>query len=483
MATTTSPIVRDKLFIGGEWVAPAGSGTLEVVNPATEDVIGRIPEGTVEDADRAARAARAAFESWSRLSPYERAGHCAAIAAKLDERGDDLAALITSELGMPIGLSRMIQVGLPTMSFASMPELVEEIEWEEEVGNSLIVREPAGVVAAITPWNYPLHQIANKVAPAITAGCTVVLKPSEVVPLNAFVLAEICEEVGLPAGVFNLVTGTGPVVGEAIVSHPETDLVSFTGSTRAGRRVSELAAQAVKPVALELGGKSPNVILDDADLQQAVTDGVAKCFLNSGQTCSALTRMLVPREKLGQAERIAAVVADEAFAPGDPFVEGAALGPLVSDRQRERVRGYIEKGQAEGAKLVTGGAEPPEGLEQGWFVRPTVFSNVTSDMTIAQEEIFGPVLAIMPYDDEDEAIRIANDTIYGLSGSIWTENGARAMRVARGLETGTISVNSNTSVRVSTPFGGFKQSGVGRELGPHALDYYTELKNVYMATG
>src|SRR5215217_9192927 len=298
MAIASDALVRDKLYIGGEWVEPAGDGAIEVVNPTTEEVIGRIPEGTAEDADRAVRAARAAFDSWSQTPPEERASLCAAIGEKLGERGDELAALITTELGMPIGLSRMIQAGLPQLTFSSIPELVEQIEWEEEVGNSLIVREAAGVVAAITPWNYPLHQIANKVAPAIAAGCTVVLKPSEVVPLNAFVLAEVCEAVGLPAGVFNLVTGTGPVVGEAIVAHPQTDMVSFTGSTRAGKRVSELAAQGVKAVALELGGKSPNVILDDADLEQAVVDGVAKCFLNSGQTCSALTRMLVPRDKL-----------------------------------------------------------------------------------------------------------------------------------------------------------------------------------------
>ena len=331
---------------------------------------------------------------------------------------------------MPIGLSRMIQAGLPQLTFSSMPELVSEVTWQEEVGNSLIVKEPVGVVAAITPWNYPLHQIANKVAPALAAGCTVVLKPSEVVPLNAFVLAEVIEEVGLPAGVFNLVTGTGPVVGEAIVSHPETDMVSFTGSTRAGRRVSELAAQAPKPVTLELGGKSPNVILDDADLEEAVTDGMAKCYLNSGQTCSALTRMLVPRDKLEQAEQLAATIAEEAFKPGDPFQDGRGLGPLVSEAQLERVRGYIKKGEEEGARLVTGGAEPPEGLERGYFVRPTVFSDVTSDMTIAQEEIFGPVLVLIPYEDEEDAIRIANDSVYGLAGGVWSADEERAKRVA-----------------------------------------------------
>jgi aldehyde dehydrogenase (NAD+) len=479
MAIASDALVRDKLFIGGEWVEPAGDGTIEVVNPTTEEVIGRVPEGTAEDADRAVRAARAAFDAWSRTPAEERAGYCAAIAAKLAERDEDLAALITTEMGMPIGLSKMIQVGLPTLTFSSMPDLVGEVTWEEEIGNSLVIREPAGVIAAITPWNYPLHQIANKVAPALAAGCTVALKPSEVVPLNAFVLAEIVEEVGLPSGVFNLVTGTGPVVGEALVAHPETDMVSFTGSTRAGRRVSELAAQAPKPVSLELGGKSPNVILDDADLEQAVTDGVAKCFLNSGQTCSALTRMLVPRDRLEQAERIAATIAEEAFTPGDPFEDGSALGPLVSDTQRERVRGYIEKGEQEGARLVTGGTEPPDGLDRGYFVRPTVFSDVTSDMTIAQEEIFGPVLAIIPYEDEEDAIRIANDSVYGLAGGVWSADEERARRVASRIRTGQVEINGG-AFNPMAPFGGCKQSGHGREIGRYGLEEFLVAKSLQL---
>ena len=478
MATATEPIVRDKLYIGGDWVEPAGQDTIAVVNPSSGATIAHIPAGTPADADRAVRAARAAFDSWSAVSPYERAALCGAIGARLAARGDELAVLITTELGMPLTLSRMIQAGLPSVTFSSQPELVEEIAWEEEVGNSLIVREPAGVVAAITPWNYPLSQIANKVAPALTAGCTVVLKPSEVVPLNAFVLAEICDEVGLPAGVFNLVTGTGPVVGEAIVSHPETDMVSFTGSTRAGRRVSELAAQGVKPVSVELGGKSPNVILDDADLEQAVTDGVAKCFLNSGQTCSALSRMLVSRDQLEQAERIAAVVA-ESFTPGDPFTEGTMLGPLVSETQLERVRGYIDKGMAEGAKLVTGGGEAPDGLEQGYFVRPTVFSEVTSEMTIAQEEIFGPVLAIMPYEDEEDAVRIANDTIYGLAGGVWSADEERAKRVAGRIRNGQVEINGG-AFNPLAPFGGYKQSGHGRELGRYGLEEFLVAKSLQL---
>ncbi len=477
-AIAADALVRDRLYIGGEWVEPDGSGTIDVVNPTTEEVIGRVPEGSAADADRAVLAARAAFDSWSRTSPYERARLAGAIGDRLSERADELAVLFTTELGMPLTLSRMIQAGLPSVTFSSQTELVEEIEWEEEVGNSLIVREPVGVVAAITPWNYPLSQIANKVAPALTAGCTVVLKPSEVVPLNTFVLAEICDEVGLPAGVFNLVTGYGPVVGEAIVAHPETDMVSFTGSTRAGRRVSELAAQAVKPVSVELGGKSANVLLDDAELEQAVTDGVAKCFLNSGQTCSALTRMLVPREQLAQVESIAAVVA-ESFTPGDPFTEGTMLGPLVSDVQRERVRGYIETGTEQGAKLVTGGAEPPDGLESGYFVRPTVFSEVTTDMTIAQEEIFGPVLAIMPYEDEEDAIRIANDSVYGLAGGVWSADEERAKRVATRMRTGQVEINGG-AFNPLAPFGGYKQSGHGREMGRYGLEEFLVAKSLQL---
>jgi aldehyde dehydrogenase (NAD+) len=478
MATAAELQVRDKVLIGGEWVDSTGTGTLDVVNSTTEETMGTIPAGTAEDADRAVRAARDAFESWSQTSREERAGYLSAIATGLGERSDEIAATIAQELGMPLTLSRIIQAGLPTGQFAAMPQLIEEIAWEQEIGNSRVLREPVGVLGAITPWNYPLNQIAAKVAPALAAGCTVVLKPSEVVPLNAFILAEVIEAAGLPAGVFNLVTGTGPVVGEAIAGHPGVDMVSFTGSTRAGRRVSELASATVKPVAMELGGKSPNVILDDADLAKAIPDGVAKCYLNSGQTCSALTRMLVPREKLDEAEEIAAQAA-AAFTPGDPFEDSTRLGPLVSDVQRERVRGYIEKGEAEGAKLVTGGATAPEGLERGYFVRPTVFSEVTPEMTIAQEEIFGPVLAIQPYDSDDDAVRIANDTVYGLAGGVWSGDQERAISVAKRLRTGQIEINGG-AFNPLAPFGGYKQSGHGRENGRFAIEELLQVKSLQL---
>jgi aldehyde dehydrogenase (NAD+) len=478
MATAAGLQVKDKIFIGGEWVEPSGADPIEVVNPTTEEVIGTVPGCTPVDADRAVAAAREAFASWSQTPREERARYIAAIAEGLQGRAEEIAATISQELGMPLKLSRIIQVGLPASQFASMPQLMEEVAWEEEIGNSRVLREPIGVLGAITPWNYPLNQIAAKVAPALAAGCTVVLKPSEVTPLNAFLLAEVIDAAGLPAGVFNLVTGLGPVVGEAIAAHPGVDMVSFTGSTRAGRRVSELAAETVKPVAMELGGKSPNVILDDADLERAVPDGVAKCFLNSGQTCSALTRMLVPRQRLAEAEELARATA-ESFTPGDPFESSTRLGPLVSDVQRERVRGYIGKGIEEGARLITGGAEAPEGLERGFFVRPTVFSEVEAEMTIGQEEIFGPVLAIQPYEGEDDAIRIANSTPYGLAGGVWSADGERAIAVARRIRTGQIEINGG-AFNPLAPFGGFGQSGHGRENGRYGIEELLQVKSLQL---
>jgi aldehyde dehydrogenase (NAD+) len=470
-------IVRDRLYIGGEWVESSGSGILEVLDSTTQEVMGRIPEGTADDVERAVAAARSAFETWSQTSVEKRADVLEAVAMGLEERAEEITALVARELGMPVSQAILIQAGLPRMSFAALAEILrEQGEHEERVGNALVVREPAGVVGCITPWNYPLHQIAAKVAPALAAGCTVVLKPSEVTPLNAFVLAELIDAAGVPGGAFNLVTGLGPVVGEAISTSPGIDVISFTGSTGAGKRVAQAAAGTVKRVALELGGKSANVILEDADLEVAVVDGVAKCFLNSGQTCTAFTRMVVPRSRLAEVEEIAAAAAEQ-HTPGDPFDPQAKLGPLVSEAQRETVLGYIRKGIEEGAKLIAGGPEPPAGLERGYFVSPTVFSEVRSEMAIAQEEIFGPVLSIIPYEDEDDAVRIANDSIYGLSGSVWSSDPERAKRVARRIHTGMVEINGAAFNPVA-PFGGVKQSGYGRELGRYGLEEFVELKSI-----
>jgi aldehyde dehydrogenase (NAD+) len=470
--------VYDKIFINGEWVAASTGDTLDVINCTTEQVMATVPKATRADVDRAVAAARAAFDGWSQTSPEERAKYVQRIADGIMARMDEIATLVSQEVGMPKTLSTLVQAGLPLASFQYAAQGIQEMELEEQLGNSVVVREPVGVVASITPWNYPLHQLAAKVAPAIAAGCTVVAKPSQVAPCSAFVLAEIIADVGLPAGVFNLVSGAGAEVGEALAAHPDVDMISFTGSTRAGRRVAELAAGTIKRVTLELGGKSANVILDDADLEKAVSDGVGKCFLNSGQTCSALTRMLVPRDKLAQAEEIAGRVA-ETFKPGDPFAADTRLGPLASASQRDTVRDYIQKGVDEGAQLVTGGAEPPDGLDSGYFVRPTVFSAVSNDMTIAQEEIFGPVLSIIPFDDEDDAVRIANDSAYGLAGGVWSGDVERAKAVARRIRTGQIEINGGM-FNTNAPFGGYKQSGYGRELGPHGLEEFFELKSLQL---
>ena len=469
----------DRIYIDGAWVASTGTGTIEVIDASTEQVCGSIPEGTAADVDRAVAAARAAFETWGLTSPEDRAKHIQAIAEGLEARQDELASVIAGELGMPLLYSQLIQAGLPVSNFKTHVELIEQVPWEETIGHSLVVREPVGVVGCITPWNYPLHQIVAKVAPALAAGCTVVLKPSEVAPLNAFILAEVIDAAGLPAGVFNLVSGLGPVVGEAIAAHPDVDMVSFTGSTRAGKRVSELASATVKRVALELGGKSANIILDDADLDRCVAPGVIfGCFLNSGQTCTALTRMLVPRSLLAEVTERARAAAESVRlgAADDP---DAQLGPLSSAVQRDRVRAYIQQGIDEGATLITGGVEPPEGLEAGFFVRPTVFADVTPDMTIAQEEIFGPVLSILAYDSEDEAIRIANDSLYGLSGAVQSADVERAKRVARRIRSGQVNINEG-GFNLLAPFGGYKQSGHGRELGRYGIEEFLETKSIQL---
>jgi len=469
---------RDKLFIGGQWVAPSAKERIEVHHSGTGEVMGEVPAGTERDIEAAAAAAAGALPAWSATSPEKRAEYLQKISDGLKARADEIAKTIAAEVGMPIKLAGRIQVGLPVANFANYARIAKEFKYEERVGNSLVVKDPVGVVGAITPWNYPLHQIALKVAPALAAGCTVVLKPSEVAPFNAFFLAEVIEAAGLPKGVFNLVTGLGPVVGEALVKHPKVDMISFTGSTRAGKRISEVAAQQVKRVALELGGKSASVILEDADLAAAVKGTVNGCYLNSGQTCTALTRMLVPASKYEEAAKLA-VEAAKGFTLGDPLSESTRLGPLASHMQLERVRGYIRKGVEEGAELLTGGAEPPEGIPAGYFVKPTIFGKVKNSMAIAQEEIFGPVLSIIPFKDEDEAVKIANDSPYGLAGAVWSKDDARAQSVARRIRAGQIDVNGG-AFNMNAPFGGFKQSGHGREAGVYGLEEFLELKSLQL---
>ncbi|WP_188192301.1 aldehyde dehydrogenase family protein [Nonomuraea sp. SYSU D8015] len=461
-----------QLYIGGSWTASTSDEPIEVVNPATEEIIDRVPAGSPDDVESAATAARRAFPAWSETAAAERGKLLADAAELLRQRADEIAKTIATDMGSPLGFALKVQTLMPAGVLASYARLAESHPRESRVGNSLVVKEPVGVVAAITPWNYPLHQIVCKVAPALAAGCTVVLKPSEVAPLAAYALAEIFAEVGLPPGVFNLVSGRGPVVGEAMAAHPEVDMVSFTGSTAAGRRVASLAAESVKRVALELGGKSANVILPDADLQTAVKVGVANCFVNAGQTCSAWTRMIVHRDQYDDAVRLA-VEAAAKYTVGDPFDESTRIGPLVSQVQRDRVIRYINRGQEEGARLVAGGTDRPH--ERGYYVAPTVFAAVEPGMTIEQEEIFGPVLSLIPYTTEDKAVEIANDTRYGLSGAVWSGTEERAVALARRLRTGQVAINGG-KFNPMAPFGGYKQSGVGRELGEHGLEEYLEVK-------
>ncbi len=470
--------IRDKIYINGRWIPSLSSRTLAVINAATEETMGQVPDGTAADVAAAVAAARDAFDAWATTPVETRAGYLEKISAGLTARTDEIARSITGEVGMPLKMSQRIQAGLPPLVMASYAKLVREYQFEEKIGNSLVVHEPVGVVGCITPWNYPLHQVVAKVAPALAAGCTVVLKPSEIAPLTAFMLAEIIDGVGLPAGVFNLVCGTGAVVGEALARHADVDMISFTGSTRAGKRVSELAAATVKRVALELGGKSASVILDDADFTKAVRATVNACFLNSGQTCTAHTRLLVPAARYTEAAKLA-VEAAQAFTLGDPLASDTKLGPLISDTQRERVRGYIRKGIAEGAELLLGGPDAPAGLAKGYYVQPTVFGRVTEDMTIAQEEIFGPVISILTYKDEDDAVRLANSTVYGLAGAVWSQDEARANRVARRMRTGRVDINGG-AFNMLAPFGGYKQSGHGRELGRYGLEEFLEVKSIQL---
>jgi aldehyde dehydrogenase (NAD+) len=457
---------HDGMYIDGAWRPAAGQDVIEVVNPVDEQVIGTVPAGTAEDVDAAVRAARAALPDWAATPPAERAARLAALRDVLVARADEIAETVTAELGSPLKFSQAVHAGVPIAVVGSYAELAATYAFEEKTGNSVVHHEPVGVVAAITPWNYPLHQIVAKVAPALAAGCTVVVKPAEDTPLVARLFADAVHEAGIPAGVFNLVTGLGPVAGQALAEHPGVDLVSFTGSTAVGRRIAAIAAGQVKKVALELGGKSANVILPSADLAKAVNVGVANVMSNSGQTCSAWTRMLVHRDRYDEAVELASAAAAK---------YGDRIGPVVNAKQQDRVRGYIEKGVAEGARLVAGGPETPR--EQGYFVAPTVFADVTPEMTIAQEEIFGPVLSILTYEDEEDALRIANGTVYGLAGAVWAGDEAEAVAFARRMETGQVDINGGRFNPLA-PFGGYKQSGVGRELGVHGLAEYLQTKSL-----
>ncbi|MEV5168929.1 aldehyde dehydrogenase family protein [Streptomyces werraensis] len=456
----------DGMYIDGAWRPAAGPDVIEVVGPADEQVIATVPAGTVEDVDAAVRAARAALPAWAATPPAERAARLTALRDQLHARRDEIAATVTAELGAPEKLSQAVHAGVPVAVAGSYAELAATYDFEEKIGNSTVYHEPVGVVGAITPWNYPLHQIVAKAAPALAAGCTIVVKPAENTPLVARIFAECVHEAGVPAGVFNLVTGLGPVAGQALAEHPDIDLLSFTGSTAVGRRIGAIAAGRVKRVALELGGKSANVILPSADLARAVNVGVANVMSNSGQTCSAWTRMLVHRDRYDEAVELAAAAAAK---------YADRIGPLVSARQRDRVRGYIEKGVAEGARLVAGGPEAPR--PQGWYVSPTVLADVTPDMTVAQEEIFGPVLCVLRYEDEEDALRIANGTVYGLAGAVWAGDEAEAVAFARRMDTGQVDINGGRFNPLA-PFGGYKQSGVGRELGVHGLTEYLQTKSL-----
>lgn len=465
-----------QLYLDGVWQAPHGTGLAEVLNPATEQVIGRVPLGDERDVDRAVLAARRAFGPWSQTPSRVRAGYIRALAELLEARADDMAALITAELGMPVQWCRAVQVEGPLEGLRSYAELSGQMDSVREVGHSLIVKEPVGVCAFINPWNYPLHQLIGKLAPALAAGCTVVVKPSQDTPLHAFLLAELIDAIGLPPGVFNLVSGPGSRVGEALARHPEVDMVSFTGSTGAGVRVAEAAAPTVKRVCLELGGKSPFIIGADADLAAAVRHGVQDVMINSGQTCTALTRMLLPASRYAEALELAVAECD-ALRLGDPLDPASFLGPMCSAGQRRTVQDYIRLGQAEGARLLCGGAEPPAGLTRGYYQRPTLFADVDNRMRIAQEEIFGPVLCLIPYRDEDEAVRLANASPFGLSSAVWTASRERSLQLARRLRAGQCFVNG-AAFNYRAPFGGYKQSGNGREWGEEGLHEFVETKAI-----
>lgn len=469
---------RDQLYINGKWVQPMGTGSIDVINPATEEIIGKIPVGSADDVDKAASAARIAFDSWAKSSIEERINVLNALSNALKEKGESIAQTITAEVGTPIGYSRVAMVGTPRVVSRSYAKILENFDWEEKVRNSIICKEPIGVCAFITPWNFPLHQIIGKVAPAIAAGCTMILKPSKEAPLSAFILADILHEIGLPPGVFNLVSGHGSEIGNYMSSHPEVDMVSFTGSTGAGVAVSEAAATTVKRVTLELGGKSANVALDDADPILVAKKAIGACHQNSGQTCSALTRLIIPESMSDEVYEIIAKK-NNSYTVGDPLEENTRCGPMVSLRQQKSVSTYIQSGISEGATLVSGGLGMPEGISKGYYVKPTIFANVSPDMKIWKEEIFGPVLVITTYKSEEEALTLANDSIYGLSGGVWSKDEERAIKFAKEMRTGQVSVNGG-AFNVSAPFGGYKLSGNGRELGTHGLNEFLEIKSIQL---
>ena len=472
--------VHSDLYIGGRWVPATSTDVIEVVNPATEEVIATVPAASTDDADAAVRAARAAFNSWSQRTVDERVDYVERIAAAMAARAEEIASVVSAEQGMPMTNARRVQSGLPITVMKSYVDIGRQYARSEpeKVGNSIVVHEPIGVCTFITPWNYPLHQIVGKVAPALVAGCTMIVKPSSETPLNAFLLAQIIDEVGLPAGVFNLVTGAGRTVGEALCVHPDVDMISITGSTEAGARIATLGAPSVKRICQELGGKSANVILDGADLAAAVPAGVIGMMLNCGQTCTALTRMIVPRSRQQEVVDLA-VGALATLAMGDPLSDGNFLGPVVSAAQKRTVQGYVRTGIEEGARVVAGGADDPEGFDTGFYVQPTIFADVVNSMVIAQEEIFGPVLCIIPVDSEEEAIAVANDSPYGLSGAVWADTNEHAIAVARRLQTGQVMVNGGRFNPLA-PFGGYKTSGNGRELGRAGLDEFLETKAIQL---
>src|ERR1043166_939790 len=467
---------RLQFYIDGKWVNPTTPKTIDVVNPATEEPFARISRGSKADVDKAVAAARKAFETFSKTTREERLALLGKIMQVYQTNYNEIAETISKEMGAPMWLSKAAQAATGMGHLAEAAKILKDYKFEETRGTTAIVKEPVGVCGFITPWNWPINQIVCKVAPALAAGCTVVLKPSEVAPMNAMLCADVLHEAGAPPGVFNLVNGDGPTVGEAMSAHPGIDMMSFTGSTRAGTAVARAAAETVKRVAQELGGKSANIVLDDADLKKAVVGGVLNMFSNSGQSCNAPSRMFVPKAKQDQAAAIAKATAEKAKV-GDPFAEGTQLGPVVSEAQFNKIQGLIKKGIDEGATLVTGGLGRPEGLNRGYYVRPTVFANVTNDMTIAREEIFGPVLSILPYETEEEAIKLANDTPYGLSGYVQSGSIEHARAVAAQLRTGNVHLNG-ASVDLNAPFGGYKQSGTGREWGEFGFHEFLEVKAV-----